>query len=131
MLSSPRKFSNFILDIKPDELGNAIRLGIDVLNSVPAERLLPPMHNGVVCQLHACACCARVLARVWLARAGRKRRAEHGFADEGTCISARECRWRGGQATVVPKVYGTTGESVILGVSFGVRLSYVSLFGLG
>jgi hypothetical protein len=26
VLSSP---SNFILDIKPDELGNAIRLGID------------------------------------------------------------------------------------------------------
>jgi hypothetical protein len=42
VLSSP---SNFILDIKPDELGNAIRLGIGVLHSVPAERPLPPMQQ--------------------------------------------------------------------------------------
>jgi len=33
------KVANLILDINPDELGNAISLGIDVLNSVPAEKL--------------------------------------------------------------------------------------------
>lgn len=31
-------FSEIILEINPDELGNAISLGIDVLNSVPAEK---------------------------------------------------------------------------------------------
>jgi hypothetical protein len=39
------KVANLILDINPDELGNAISLGIDVLNSVPAERLLQPMQQ--------------------------------------------------------------------------------------
>jgi hypothetical protein len=79
VLSSPRRFSNLILDIKPDELGNAIRLGIGVLNSVPAER---PLQQERSCCLSAAFRGSGSLEPSASAVPSIL------FADEGTCISA-------------------------------------------
>ena len=66
------------------------------------------------------ACCARILARVWLARAELKRRAEHPCLWSRThAFQPENAEWWGGQATIVPNVNSTTGESVILVVRLG------------
>ncbi len=116
MLSSPRRFSNLILDINPDELGNAIRLGIGVLNSVPAER---PLQQERSCCLSAACLRAAPGSGEGLARSSRaKRRAEHPcLRTRAPAFQPENAEWWGGQATIVPN--STTGESVILGVRLG------------